>query len=356
MLSATIQRYTAPPRLDDDLRCASDVISEDISTPVPPAHAPLPQRVARFTRGPMRRNVTPAAVPEDDQARRVRETVRRFTSRTSLDELLADSAALQEDDASNDPGDYAYAPEGTHPSEWKLPIHDSAHVSAAIAAIGKGFRGNRVDLPADAVAGVKRKIRAAWRKHNPDKSDDEMPEAIRESADDTATVDDGDWPLSAHAAAAASKKAHASSTPEDHLAAAQGHHLAAEQASDVAVRAAHRRSADAHLASVNATRDTARAADFYDSAAAHQVATSAWHDASGGKFGLGRNMADLHAEQEQRHTTAAVAMANGQTDDDADDEDDDDEDETEGSQESFDGATIPPATASLSQRLARFIQ
>ncbi len=303
----------------------------------------------------MRRSVTPA--PEDDQARRLRETVRRFTSRTSVDELLADGAAIQEDDASNDPDDYAYVPDRDNPSSWKLPIHDGHHVAMAAAALSSGgFRGNPVDIPESARAAVKAKVRAAWRKYNPDKSDDEMPEAIRESADDAATVDDGDWPLSAHAAAAASKKAHASSTPEDHLAAAKSHMEAGEQASDVAVRAAHRRSADAHLASVNATRDTASAADFYDSAAAHQVAKSAWHDASGGKFGLGRDMADLHAEQEQRHTTMAVAMANGQTDDDADDEDDDDEDETQGSLESLDGATIPPATASLSQRLARFIR
>jgi hypothetical protein len=87
-------------------------------------------------------------------------------------------------------GDYAYAP-GDKPSEWKLRLTntpggdpDPGIVGAAIAALGKGFRGQKVDIPDSALAGVKRKVRAAWKKANPDKSDDDMPDAIKMSQDD----------------------------------------------------------------------------------------------------------------------------------------------------------------------------
>ena len=81
--------------------------------------------------------------------------------------------------------DYAYTPDDT-PSHWKLRLTstpggkpDPGIVGAAIAALGKGFRGNKVQLPSSAIPGVKAKVRAAWRKANPDKSPDEMPEVIR---------------------------------------------------------------------------------------------------------------------------------------------------------------------------------
>lgn len=48
--------------------------------------------------------------------------------------------------------DFAYAPAGSKPSEWKLPVHDKNHTQNALA------RFNQTDLPADAKAGVKRKI------------------------------------------------------------------------------------------------------------------------------------------------------------------------------------------------------
>jgi phage I-like protein len=54
--------------------------------------------------------------------------------------------------------DFAYAPAGSKPSEWKLAIHDAAHVRNALA------RFNQTDMPAAAKAAVYAKIKAAARK------------------------------------------------------------------------------------------------------------------------------------------------------------------------------------------------
>ncbi len=85
--------------------------------------------------------------------------------------------------------DYAYVPDPDHPSTWKLRLTktpggdpDAGIVGAAIAALGKGFRGKKVQIPSGDLAKVKAKVRAAWKKANPDKKDDEMPQAIRESS------------------------------------------------------------------------------------------------------------------------------------------------------------------------------
>lgn len=66
---------------------------------------------------------------------------------------------------------FAYVPDPARPSTWKLRLWDSpeekvtaAQVGRAIAALGPGgFRGNRVEIPAEDLPGVKRKILAAWR-------------------------------------------------------------------------------------------------------------------------------------------------------------------------------------------------
>lgn len=88
--------------------------------------------------------------------------------------------------------DYAYTPDG--PSTWKLRLTavpggppDAGMVGAACAALGKGFRGNKVEIPADDRPAVIAKVRAAWRKANPDKDEDEMPDVLKESYD-TSTV------------------------------------------------------------------------------------------------------------------------------------------------------------------------
>jgi len=80
---------------------------------------------------------------------------------------------------------FAYVPDPEMPSTWKLRLWDSlderetvAQVSRAVAALSpSGFRGNRVQIPAEDLASVKAKVRAAWRKVNgPDR---ELPAILK---------------------------------------------------------------------------------------------------------------------------------------------------------------------------------
>lgn len=88
--------------------------------------------------------------------------------------------------------DFAYTPDRERPSTWKLRLTndpggepDSRIVGAAVAALGPGgFRGNRVQIPRNAMAGVKAKVRRAWLKANPDKSRDDLPAAIKKSQEE----------------------------------------------------------------------------------------------------------------------------------------------------------------------------
>jgi hypothetical protein len=88
--------------------------------------------------------------------------------------------------------DYAYVPDPNKSSTWKLRLTatpgggpDPGIVGAAAAALGGGFRGQQVDIPAADLPKVKSKVRAAWRTANPDKHDDEMPDGIKEADGDT---------------------------------------------------------------------------------------------------------------------------------------------------------------------------
>ena len=84
--------------------------------------------------------------------------------------------------------DYAYTPDDADPSTWKLRIvkspggkPDAGQVGAAIAAYGKGFRGQKVKIAAADKGKVKSRLRGAWRAANPDRGEDEMPDAIKNS-------------------------------------------------------------------------------------------------------------------------------------------------------------------------------
>jgi hypothetical protein len=80
---------------------------------------------------------------------------------------------------------FAYVPDPESPSTWKLRLWDSldeketvAQVSRAVAALSpSGFRGNRVQIPAEDLASVKAKVRAAWRQVNG--SDRELPAILK---------------------------------------------------------------------------------------------------------------------------------------------------------------------------------
>lgn len=73
---------------------------------------------------------------------------------------------------------WAYVPDPEKTSTWKLNISDAKHVAAAVAALGKGLMGNKVEIPQEDLPSVKRKVRAAYKKFYPD---NEIPSAIAKS-------------------------------------------------------------------------------------------------------------------------------------------------------------------------------
>lgn len=81
---------------------------------------------------------------------------------------------------------FAYVPDPTMPSTWKLRLWDDLEqkesrrqIGMAVAALGVGFRGNKVQIPAEDLPGVKAKVAAAWKKVNPELTEDEMPSVIK---------------------------------------------------------------------------------------------------------------------------------------------------------------------------------
>ena len=79
--------------------------------------------------------------------------------------------------------DFAYVPDRTKPSTWKLRLVEKPgsppsrrQVGMAVAALGPGgFRGQQVQIPRADLPAVKRKVAAAWRKLNPGKP---LPRAL----------------------------------------------------------------------------------------------------------------------------------------------------------------------------------
>ena len=103
---------------------------------------------------------------------------------------MAKSKATAKDTDGFTAADYAYTPNPDAPGSWKLRLTstpggdpDPAIVGAACAALGPGFRGQKVEIPDDDLPAVKGRVRAAWRKANPGKDDDDMPEGIQEATD-----------------------------------------------------------------------------------------------------------------------------------------------------------------------------
>lgn len=116
------------------------------------------------------------------------ELAHRVFPATQFNEYGEVFAVTKTEDGRSFPvSDYAYVPDSEKPSTWKLRLTstpgadpDPRIVGAAIAALGKGFRGNKVEIPAADMAAVKAKVRAAWKKANPDKDTEEMPSVIKE--------------------------------------------------------------------------------------------------------------------------------------------------------------------------------
>jgi hypothetical protein len=100
--------------------------------------------------------------------------------------MKADAETKTENGKSYPASDYAYVPDKTKPSAWKLRLTsepggdpDPKIVGAAAAALGPGYRGEKVEIPDDARDAVVARVRAAWRKANPDKTKDDLPEVLK---------------------------------------------------------------------------------------------------------------------------------------------------------------------------------
>jgi len=93
--------------------------------------------------------------------------------------------------------DYAYVPDPQKPSTWKLRLTntpggapDPRIVGAAVAALGKGFRGQKVQLPAADRGRVRARVRAAWLKANPEKSREDLPNILKSDTEEKPMADE----------------------------------------------------------------------------------------------------------------------------------------------------------------------
>jgi hypothetical protein len=110
----------------------------------------------------------------------------KMSTLTSIEPL--NKQASKREDGEDYPAEaFAYVPDPEQPSTWKLRLWDSleeretaAQVGRAVAALGPGgFRGNRVEIPAEDLPSVRRKVLAAWRRVNED--DAEIPQVLKQT-------------------------------------------------------------------------------------------------------------------------------------------------------------------------------
>ena len=87
--------------------------------------------------------------------------------------------------------DFAYVPDPDKPSTWKLRIDDARHVAGAVAALGPGYRGQKVDIPAGDLAAVKAKVAAAHKKFFGEA--EKVEKALGIKLDNKEVVDPGLW-------------------------------------------------------------------------------------------------------------------------------------------------------------------
>lgn len=133
-------------------------------------------RTGRFPRTAFDTDLLPSGHPLSSK-KTMKET-------TNMDPLLK---ATKREDGEDFPAEaFAYAPDPEAPSGWKLRLWDSlseretaAQVGRAVAALGAGFRGNRVEIPADALAGVKRRVLQAWLDTHPDMTQADAPTVLK---------------------------------------------------------------------------------------------------------------------------------------------------------------------------------
>ena len=113
--------------------------------------------------------------------------VQQFMLRTRAS-VQKDSGATKTEDGVDFPAAaYAYTPDKEKPSTWKLRLWETPEkketakqVGAAVAALGAGFRGNKVEIPTADRADVVATVRAAWQRLHPK---EEVPSAISKALD-----------------------------------------------------------------------------------------------------------------------------------------------------------------------------
>src|SRR5215217_1586710 len=73
---------------------------------------------------------------------------------------------------------FLYVPDATDPGTWKLPVKDASgepnlgRVAAAAAALSpRGFRGNRANIPKEAIADVKKRVISLYKRFGKDKTE-----------------------------------------------------------------------------------------------------------------------------------------------------------------------------------------
>lgn len=101
---------------------------------------------------------------------------------------LKEQAVTKTEDGTDYPASaFAYVPDPDKPSEWKLRLWEDptkkvtrAQLGRAAAALSPGgFRGQKVEIPADDLPAVKRKIRTAYK--SLDVPDEEIPKWVKEA-------------------------------------------------------------------------------------------------------------------------------------------------------------------------------
>lgn len=100
--------------------------------------------------------------------------------------IFADAKCKTEGGDCYPASDYAFVPDPELPSTWKLRLTsspggdpDPGIVGAAVAALFKGFRGNKVEIPSDKREEVIGKVKSAWLKANSDKTEEDLPDGLK---------------------------------------------------------------------------------------------------------------------------------------------------------------------------------
>jgi len=107
-----------------------------------------------------------------------------------LGQLLGVNAVKTEDGEEVPSGAFAYVPDPSKPSTWRLRIDSPKFITNAVSSIGKGFRGDKVRIPQEEMPAVKRKIRAAWLKFHKDKKGGDLPAVLRNQEGGTKMTDE----------------------------------------------------------------------------------------------------------------------------------------------------------------------